>query len=81
MENKCYNKELKPDPSESNTLHQEMTSLVPSGCKSGSKCVGKTGLEKGWSNCLRCFQLITMTKRNIHFQYYNRFFLKVSVKI
>lgn len=73
MENKCYNKELKtkfllPDPSESSTLHQEMTSLVPSGCKSSSQCVGKTGLEKGWSNCLRCFQLITtVTKRNIHF--------------
>lgn len=73
MENKCYNKELKTkclirDPSESNTLHQEMTSLVPSGCKFGCKCVGQTGLEKGWSNCLWCFQLIrTETKRNIQF--------------
>lgn len=72
MENKYNNKELKtkcliPDPSESNTLHQEMTSLVPSGCKSGCKCVGETGLEKAWSNCLWCFQLKTVTKRNIHF--------------
>lgn len=73
MENKCNNKELKakcliPDPSESSTLHQEMTSLVPSGCKSGCNCVGETGLEKGWSNCLWSFQLITtVTKRNIHF--------------
>lgn len=73
MENKCYNKDLKtkcsiPDPSKSDTLHQEMTSLVPSGCKPGCKCVGEAGLEKGWSNCLRRFQLITtVTKRNKHF--------------
>lgn len=68
MENKCNNKELKtkcliPDPGESNTLHQEMTSLVPSGRKSGYKCVGETGLENGWTNCLRCFQLITPVRK------------------
>lgn len=68
MENKYNNKELKPkclisDPGESNTLHQEMTSLVPSGCQSGCKRVGETGLENGWTNCLWCFQLITSVRK------------------
>lgn len=86
MENKCNNKEQKtkcliPKPGESHTLHQEMTSLVPSGCKSGYECVGETGLENGWANYLWFFQLITSVKKEKYIINNLTDFVKASVKI